>query len=77
MPNVIAFRLPLVNAGQENEGRSFIPRLFRNAPGAFFHGRIHEQVFASLLVHAKKWGLKTALGTAEILHHGYTKEMVQ
>ena len=75
--NAIAFRLPLVNAGQENEGRSFIPRLFRNAPGVFFHGRIHEQVFASLLGSAKKWGLKTALGTAEILHHGYTKEMVR
>jgi glycosyltransferase involved in cell wall biosynthesis/tetratricopeptide (TPR) repeat protein len=75
--NAIAFRLPLVNAGQENEGRSFIPRLFRNAPEVFFRGRIHEQVFTSLLVHAKKWGLKTALGSAEILHHGYTKEMVR
>jgi tetratricopeptide (TPR) repeat protein/GT2 family glycosyltransferase len=76
-PNVIAFRLPLTNAGQENEGRSFIPRLFRNAPEVFFHGRIHEQVFPSLVVHAKKWCLKTAFGTAEILHHGYTKEMVR
>ncbi len=73
----IAFRLPLVNCGQENEGRSFIPRLFRNAPGVFYHGRIHEQVFSSLLVHAKQWGLKTALGTAEILHHGYAKELVR
>ena len=76
-PNVIAFRLPLVNAGQEAEGRSFIPRLFRNAPAVFFQGRIHEQVFHSLIVHAKKWGLKTAFGTAEILHHGYTKEIVR
>ena len=75
--NVIAFRLPLVNVGQEIEGRSFIPRLFRNAPEVFFHGRIHEQVFPSLLVPAKKWGLKTALGTAEILHHGYTPEIVR
>ena len=75
--NVIGFRLPLVNVGQENEGRSFIPRLFRNAPEVFFHGRIHEQIFPSLIVPAKKWGLKTALGTAEILHHGYTPEMVR
>jgi len=75
--NAIAFRLPLINIGQENEGRSFIPRLFRNAPGVFYHGCIHEQVFPSLLVPAKKWGLKTALGTAELLHHGYTKEMVR
>jgi len=75
--STIAFRLPLVNAGQEIEGRSFIPRLFRNAPEVYYHGRIHEQVFASLLVHAKKWGLKTALGTAELLHHGYTQEMLR
>ena len=76
-PAVIALRLPLVNVGQENEGRSFVPRLFRNAPEVFFRGRIHEQVFSSLLVHAKKWGLKTALGTAELRHHGYSQEMLR
>jgi glycosyltransferase involved in cell wall biosynthesis/predicted Zn-dependent protease len=73
----IAFRLPLVNVGKEDEGRSFVPRLFRNAPRVCFTGRIHEQVFASLLVHAKKWGLKTAFGSAELLHHGYTPELLQ
>ena len=73
----LAFRLPLVNVGQEDEGRSFVPRLFRNAPGVFFHGRIHEQVFPSLLANAKNWGLTTALGVAELKHHGYTKEMVR
>jgi tetratricopeptide (TPR) repeat protein len=73
----LGFRLPLVNIGQENEGRSFIPRLFRNAPGVFFHGRIHEQLFPSLLPLCKQWGLRTALGTAELLHHGYTKELVR
>lgn len=73
----VAFRLPLVNAGQENEGRSFVPRLFRNTPGAYFTGRIHEQVFASLLESAKKWGLNTSLGTAELLHHGYSKDLVR
>ena len=62
---VIGHRLPLVNFGQENEGRSFIPRLFRNAPGVFFLGRIHEQVFPSLLPLCKQWGLQTTLGTAE------------
>ena len=75
--STIAFRLPLVNAGQEIEGRSFVPRLFRNAPGACFTGRIHEQVFSSLLGNAKTWGLKTALGSAELRHHGYTKDLVQ
>jgi glycosyltransferase involved in cell wall biosynthesis/Tfp pilus assembly protein PilF/SAM-dependent methyltransferase len=74
---MLGFRLPLVNHGQENEGRSFIPRLFRNAPGVFFHGRIHEQVFPSLLPLCKKFGMQTALGTAEILHHGYTKEVIR
>jgi GT2 family glycosyltransferase/Tfp pilus assembly protein PilF len=74
---VIAYRLPLINSGQEAEGRSFVPRLFRNAPGAYYAGRIHEQVFGSLLPFAKSWGLKTAMGTAEILHHGYNKEMMR
>ncbi|HEX7569799.1 MAG TPA: glycosyltransferase [Verrucomicrobiae bacterium] len=74
--DALAHRLPLVNAGQ-NDGRSFVPRLFRNAPGVYYFGRVHEQVFPSLLPHCKNWGLKTALGTAEILHHGYTKEMVR
>ncbi|MDR3459820.1 MAG: glycosyltransferase [Verrucomicrobiae bacterium] len=74
---MIGHRLPLVNFGQENEGRSFIPRLFRNAPGVFFHGRIHEQVFQSLLPLCKQWGMQTALGSAELLHYGYTKEMVR
>jgi GT2 family glycosyltransferase/tetratricopeptide (TPR) repeat protein len=76
LAEVIATRLPLTNVGQEAEGHSYVPRLFRNAPGVYFHGRIHEQVFASLLGQAKQWGLKTALGTAQIRHHGYTKEMV-
>ena len=75
--NVIAFRLPLINAGQEAAGRSFVPRLFRNLPGAYFRGRIHEQVFASLLDRAKVWGVKTALGSAELRHHGYNDEMVR
>lgn len=74
--DVMAYRLPLVNAGQ-HDGRSFVPRLIRNAPGNFYFGRIHEQVFSSLLPQCQAWGLRTALGTAEILHHGYTKEMVR
>ena len=72
----IACRLPLANVGQ-NDGQSFVPRLFRNAPGVYFYGRIHEQVFPSLVALGNNWGLGTALGTAQILHHGYTQEMVQ
>ena len=75
--NALGFRLPLVNVGQEAEGRSFVPRLFRNAPGVFFHGRIHEQVFPSLLPWCQAWGLTTALGEAELKHHGYTQAVVR
>ena len=73
----IALRLPLINKGQEAEGRSCVPRLFRNAPGVYFSGRIHEQVFPSLIELGKAWGLGTGLGTAQILHHGYSKEAVK
>jgi tetratricopeptide (TPR) repeat protein len=75
--DVIADRLPLVNQGQEASGRNFVPRLFRNAPGIYFYGRIHEQIFPSILPFCKLWGLRTAMGTAEILHHGYTRETMQ
>jgi glycosyltransferase involved in cell wall biosynthesis len=75
--DVIAYRLPLVNRGKEADGQSFVPRLFRNAPGVYYFGRIHEQVFPSLLAHGKSWGLPTHFGTAQLLHHGYTKEMVR
>jgi glycosyltransferase involved in cell wall biosynthesis/Flp pilus assembly protein TadD len=74
---LIACRLPLVNRGQEAEGRSYVPRLFRNAPGVCFHGRIHEQVFPSLIPLSKAWGLPTGLGTTQLLHHGYTAELTR
>ena len=73
----LAVRLPLINQGLEAEGRNFVPRLFRNAPGIFFIGRIHEQFFPSIAANAKIWGLTSVLGTAELLHHGYTKELVR
>ena len=76
-PGSIGYRLPLVNLGQEADGHCFVPRLFRNAPGVFYHGRIHEQVFPSLVALGKPWGLGTNLGSAELLHHGYTKELVR
>jgi glycosyltransferase involved in cell wall biosynthesis/ADP-heptose:LPS heptosyltransferase/predicted Zn-dependent protease len=73
----MAYRLPLVNSGLEAEGQSFVPRLFRNVPGAYYYGRVHEQIFPSLLPLCKSWGLKAAMGTAELMHHGYGKEMVR
>jgi GT2 family glycosyltransferase len=74
---MMAYRLPLVNLEHEAEGQNFVPRLFRNAPGVFYSGRIHEQVFPSLVPLGKSWGLALHFGTAQLLHHGYTKQMVQ
>jgi tetratricopeptide (TPR) repeat protein len=69
---VMAWRLPLVDVGHEAEGASYVPRLFRNAPGLFFVGRIHEQVFSSVEARRAEWGLENRIGEATILHHGYT-----
>ena len=73
----MAFRLPLIDKGREEEGVSHVPRLFRNAPGLFYVGRVHEQVFTSIEVRREEWGLESRLGTATLLHHGYTAEMVK
>jgi tetratricopeptide (TPR) repeat protein len=72
----MAFRLPIIDKGREDEGCSFVPRLFRNAPGLFFLGRVHEQVFSSVQVRAQEWNLKHDLGKTTLLHHGYQKEVV-
>jgi GT2 family glycosyltransferase len=74
---VIGHRLPLLNSGLEAEGVSYVPRLFRNAPGLFYICRVHEQVFSSVLVRAEEWALETAHGGPQLLHHGYTKEIVR
>ena len=66
----------IIDKGREQEGCSYVPRLFRNAPGLFYLGRVHEQVFSSIEVRCKEWGLKTALGKSALLHHGYTAELV-
>jgi glycosyltransferase involved in cell wall biosynthesis/predicted Zn-dependent protease len=76
-PSAIAYRLPIVDKGREDEGRSFVPRLFRNAPGLFYVGRVHEQIFSSLEVRRRQWGLENKLGTATLRHHGYTTEIVR
>lgn len=73
----IGSRLPLVNVGKEQEGVSYVPRLFRNAPGLFYVSRVHEQIFSSLLVRSEEWGLEISLGSAQLRHHGYSAEMVR
>lgn len=75
--NVMAWRLPIIDIGKEDEGCSYVPRLFRNAPGLFYVGRIHEQVFSSVEVRREEWGLENKLGQAMILHHGYREEVVK
>ena len=75
--DVIAIRLPLVDQGREAHGQHCVPRLFRNAPGVYFYSRVHEQVFPSLVRCGRVWGLRTAIGTAELLHHGYASEVIK
>jgi tetratricopeptide (TPR) repeat protein len=75
--SAIAWRLPMIDEGHESAGVSYVPRLYRNAPGLFYVGRIHEQIFASLSVRSQEWGLENRFGNATLLHHGYTKELVK
>jgi glycosyltransferase involved in cell wall biosynthesis/Tfp pilus assembly protein PilF len=73
----LGWRIPIIDKGSENEGCHYVPRLFRNAPGLFFVGRIHEQVFSSLEVRAQESGMENNLGRTALWHHGYSKEIVK
>lgn len=73
---VMGYRLPIFNHGQEQEGCGYVPRLFRNAPGLFFVGRVHEEIFSSLESRANEWGLELSLGKSALLHRGYQEEIV-
>ncbi|HAV64357.1 MAG TPA: hypothetical protein DCY13_18565, partial [Verrucomicrobiales bacterium] len=75
--NTIGFRLPIVDIGREDEGCTYVPRLFRNAPGLFYLSRVHEQVFSSVEARRQEWGMEFGVGTATLIHHGYTAEMVR
>ncbi|MBI5388565.1 MAG: FkbM family methyltransferase [Verrucomicrobia bacterium] len=75
--DVMAYRLPIVDAGLEDDGGNYVPRLFRNAPGLFFAGRVHEHAFGSIEARRAEWGLDNRLGTATLLHYGYTTELTQ
>jgi len=76
-PAVMAWRLPIVDVGREADGCSYVPRFYRNAPGLFYVGRIHEQVFSSLEVRRAEWGLENRIGDATLIHHGYTAELTR
>lgn len=75
--NTISWRLPVVDAGREAEGCTYVPRLFRNAPGLFYVSRVHEQVFSSVEVRREEWDMETGVGTAKLIHHGYTAEVIK
>jgi glycosyltransferase involved in cell wall biosynthesis len=73
---VLAYRLPLVNHGTSEMGNSYVPRLVRNAPGLFFVGRVHEQIFSSMEVLRRRWSLDCRLGQTPIQHYGYTQQSI-
>lgn len=75
-PNIIGYRLPLENVGSPLNGLNYVPRLFRNAPGLYFIGKIHETIYASLLVAGEQWNMKQGIGCTKILHHGYQPEQI-
>ena len=75
--STMAWRLPIIDVGRELDGCSYVPRLFRNAPGLFYLGRVHEQIFSSIEVRRAEWGLENKIGHAALVHHGYTKEVVR
>ena len=69
--------MPLENIGSNLHGVNYVPRLVRNAPGLHFIGKIHEQIFASMLVLAEQWNMEQGMGKTKILHHGYTPDELQ
>ena len=80
--NYLGYRLPLVNkilAKHDEEetadGICYVPRLFRNAPGLHFVGRVHEQIYCSVLVRQADWQMDSGIGTTCLHHFGYTPEV--
>ena len=75
--DTMAWRIRIVDHGKESQGCSHVPRLFRNAPGLFYVGRIHEQIFSSLEILRSPWGLQNRLGQTTLIHHGYGEIVVR
>jgi len=75
--SVMAYRMPIYDKGNEEEGCHYVPRLFRNAPDLFFEGRIHEQIFNHVETLRQEWKLENRVGTAAITHHGYSKQLTR
>ena len=75
--NIIGYRLPLENVGSPLNGVNYVPRLFRNAPGLYFIGKIHETIYASLIVVGQQWNMDQGLGCTKILHYGYQPDQIK
>lgn len=71
---VLGYRLPILDVGGVKEDRNFVPRLFRNAPGLFYSGRVHEQIFPRVAALARQWGLVQMPAGSVLLHHGYAPD---
>ncbi|NBV25215.1 MAG: glycosyltransferase [Proteobacteria bacterium] len=71
---ILGYRLPIVDAGREHESCHFVPRLFRNAPGLYYTGRIHEQIFPRVAALAQTWGMTQQPGRTLLRHYGYSPE---
>ena len=75
-PNVLGYRIPICNLHEDQDAVTYVPRLFRNAPALFFIGRVHEQIYASVIARRSEWGMDATMGTAKIVHHGYDPALV-
>jgi tetratricopeptide (TPR) repeat protein len=76
--NFLGYRLPLVNKIQTEQGEEetadglcHVPRLFRNAPGLHFVGRVHEQIYSSVLLRQGDWQMDSGIGATTLHHFGY------
>lgn len=75
--NVLGYRIPICNVHESADSVTYVPRLFRNAPALFFVGRVHEQVYASVIARKAEWGMEATMGTATIVHYGYDPGLVK
>ncbi|MEO6992367.1 MAG: glycosyltransferase [Lacunisphaera sp.] len=74
--SAMSWRMPILDAGHEEKGHRYMVRLFRNAPGLHFVGRVHEQIFPSIEIRRKEGGLENRIADVALRHHGYTPELI-
>ena len=75
-PGILNYRLPIRNHGAKEYGHGYVPRLYRNAPGLCYIGRIHEQIYYTTEMLRKRWCMRGTLGETPIQHYGYREEIV-